>query len=154
MLSGWTLPAIVLLSGAGALVMCLLVLRYGFPGRAGGLPAPGRSELAAIRFGHAPAGACFAVAAILATVTLVEQRRARSGSDPALAALGERLSGLEARLGAMEIRTPELSSRLGRIETRVGRLEGRVGGRCPRPASRQPRGPWDGPGPRCAGAAG
>lgn len=127
MLSDWTLPTIVLLSGAGALAMCLLVLRYGFPGGAGGLAAPRRSELLAIRFGHALGGACFAVAAILAAVTLVEQRRARSDPDTPLAALRARLSGLEGRLGAMETRTPELSSRLGRIEARIGRLEGRVG---------------------------
>ena len=58
----------ILASALGALVMCLLVLRYGFIPIPETNPARADRDLLVTRLGHAFAGVCFAASAILAVV--------------------------------------------------------------------------------------
>jgi hypothetical protein len=76
----WALPGVVIVTALGALLMCLLVVRYGLTALAdtGGETSHEDSSrrALAVRFGHAAAGVCFAVAAMLGVVALVYHARA------------------------------------------------------------------------------
>src|SRR2546428_3474903 len=65
------LVACILASALGALVMCLLVLRYGFTPVSDTDRERADHQLLVTRLGHATAGVCFLTTAILATVVLV-----------------------------------------------------------------------------------
>lgn len=108
----YALPGIIVLSALGALLMSLLVVRYGFPT---GDEDPGESNrrLLVTRVGHALAGVCFAAAAILAVVALPAR-------VPAPAAPGTADAGAVARL-AEDVRRIEdrLNRELATIEERM-----------------------------------
>src|SRR5207237_1177647 len=70
----------ILASALGALVMCLLVLRYGFMPILETNPARAYRDLLVTRLGHEAAGVCFATSAILAVVYI-----ARAPVQPAAA---------------------------------------------------------------------
>lgn len=136
----WTLIGIIVASGIGALVMCLLVLRYGFtppadpaPDRAAGASPGVTGRLLATRLGHAVAGACFAVSAMLAVVALDAQGR----EEPAAAAvvadaqrerqeLRDGMQSLDARVAQTESRVEEARARLDEVQARDGNLGKRV----------------------------
>src|SRR5260370_28475598 len=84
----------ILASALGALVMCLLVLRYGFMPILETNPARADRDLLVTRFGHAFAGVCFATSAILAVVYI-----ARAPVQPVAATPDPRVM---ARLAALE----------------------------------------------------
>src|SRR2546428_5338032 len=69
------LVACILASALGALVMCLLVLRYGFTPVSDTDREGADHQLLVTRLGHATAGVCFLTTAILATVVLVTTPR-------------------------------------------------------------------------------
>jgi hypothetical protein len=128
----WALPAVILTSALGALLMCLLVFRYGFPGADEAPPSAAEASrrLLLTRFGHAAAGVCFAISAILGLVALVERARATTpaeGLRSELATLRDRLAGLEARLGPVESRLGAVASRAGGAERRAVAAEARAG---------------------------
>jgi len=90
----WSLPAVVLISGFGALVMCFLLLRDWFPSSgvatSGGEP-PGGAGLT--RLSHAFAATCFAIIAVIAVIGLVQPgrtaRQARAPQDGAATKIAE-----------------------------------------------------------------
>jgi hypothetical protein len=97
----YALPGIIVLSALGALLMSLLVVRYGFPT---GDEDPGESNrrLLVTRVGHALAGVCFAAAAILAVVAVPARVPAPAAPDTAdagaVARLAEDVRRIEDRL--------------------------------------------------------
>ncbi|HEV8581367.1 MAG TPA: hypothetical protein VGX68_20060 [Thermoanaerobaculia bacterium] len=117
------LPAIILTSALGALVMCLLVFKYGFPPawEATRRTAPGEADqrLVVTRLGHATAGVCFAVTAMLAVVALAQQSRA---SVPAPAS-----ARADAEIDRLWSDVRVLDERVGRTESRVAAAES-IGG--------------------------
>jgi len=134
------LPAIVAASGLGALVMCLLVLRYGFatpPEERG----EGRRRELTVRLGHAVAGVCFAAAAILSVVLMTHAQRAPGAAPPGatrdddglervvdarVAGVTERLVALESRVDAMEALVAPLDGRVAETRDRLGVVAARL----------------------------
>jgi hypothetical protein len=138
LLAHYALIACVVASGIGALIMCLLVLAYGFnPAEEPRLDG-GRRWLIT-RVGHAAAGACFAITAILALVVLARS----SSAPPAVASPGAPVAALEARLDA-------LAAGLSGVEARVARVESRA---VTQAAARKPTSEPAPPRPRARAAA-
>jgi hypothetical protein len=121
----YALPAIVVLSGVGALFMCLLVLKYGFePDESDSVTASRRLLLT--RFGHAVAGACFGATAVLAIVLILGQRPAPR--SPVTDVLAARVESLAARLDEVASRSASTDDRVGVLGTRVDEVDKRVSG--------------------------
>ncbi len=115
------LTAVIFTSAAGALVMCLLVFKYGFQPSPDELPSASVRRLFITRLGHALAGTCFATAAILAAVTLADLARVAPPTAAALAADERRAA--EARLGALTSRVSAAESGLQNADERVRKVE-------------------------------
>jgi hypothetical protein len=129
-----SLPGIVVTCALGALLMCLLVLRYGLAtphahedeSRAPALPLT-------LHLGHAAAVVCFTVAAVLAVVALARSQRGPLPSAPSPAGGGADTARLTAEVKTLQQRLAEAESRVGAadrrvqgVETRVGAAEGKV----------------------------
>jgi hypothetical protein len=110
----YALPAVVLLSGVGALVMCLLALRYAGPPDSGEDLDDVAHRLFVLRFGHAVAAFCFAGAVVLAVVAF-------SARPLALAAAPSGSAAAEVEQLRSEVRALEtdLRGRLGAMESRL-----------------------------------
>lgn len=130
-----SLPGIVVTCALGALLMSLLVLKYGLASP----QAPDRESRSpgfplALHLGHAAAVVCFTVAAVLAVVTFARSSRgpmpnvspssASSGSDAGR--LTAEIKGLQQRLAEAESRVGAADHRVQGVETRVGAAEGKV----------------------------
>src|SRR5262245_11975204 len=139
-LLSWALSGIILASAVGAVLICVLVLRYGFPKRTwDGESSGGRASGAtALLLGHAAASVCFAVTAILAVVGLVHQSRVTAAlGDPeveggrasgvAIAELRQALAGVEERVGRAEKLVANADARVGAADGRVQTAESRAG---------------------------
>jgi len=121
------LVACILVSALGALVMCLLVLRYGFTPVGDTEPARANRQLLATRLGHAVAGVCFAATAILAAVVVGQPAPPVAAPVPApdprtaaqLAALGRERQTVREQLAA-------LSGTVQALRDQVGGLGGSV----------------------------
>jgi hypothetical protein len=129
----WSLPAVVLISGFGAVVMCVLLLRDWFPSSgvatSDGEP-PGGAGLT--RLGHAFAATCFATIAVIAVIGLVQQgrtarqvRAAQDGAATKIAEVREDLLGLDKRMASVESR---LDSETQSAERVAHRIDARVAG--------------------------
>ena len=130
-----SLPGIVVTCALGALLMSLLVLKYGLAapqahdgeGRATGHPL-------ALHLGHAAAVVCFTVAAVLAVVTFARSSRVPSPTaSPSPASGGAdatrltaEIKGLQQRLADAEAWVGAADRRLQGVETRVGAAEGKT----------------------------
>ena len=120
------LAAILVASGFGALVMCLLVLRYGFAAPPDDAPQARRREVAT-RLGHAIAGTCFAATAILAVVLMAHARREPGAPSPVPGdepdgleqVVGARVSGVSERLAALELRVDAMEAGVRPLDDRV-----------------------------------
>src|SRR5262245_40385733 len=139
-LLSWALSGIILASAVGALLICMLVLRYGFPKRtwdreSSGGRTPGAT---ALLLGHAAASVCFAVTAILAVVGLVHQSRvtaalsapeveAGRAGGAEIAELRQALAGVEERLGRAEQLVANADARVAAADGRVQSAESRAG---------------------------
>jgi hypothetical protein len=110
----------IIASVLGALVMCLLVARYGLR------PATGQDTergLLATRFGHALAGVCFAATGILSLVILFAPTgEPRPTSEAAMSVEPDRAA--EARLQALTSELKGIATRLEEAETRVTAVDG------------------------------
>jgi hypothetical protein len=135
----------IVASSVGALVMCLLVARYGLTSASE--QDGGRAALVT-RFGHALAGVCFAATGILAVVALiaptrvprpaptaivkVEPDRAAEARLQALAtdvkALAARVDQAEARMTMMDTAARRLGDEVGSMDARARQLERTVAG--------------------------
>jgi uncharacterized coiled-coil protein SlyX len=120
------LAAILVASGFGALVMCLLVLRYGFAAPPDDASQARRREVAT-RLGHAIAATCFAATAILAVVLMAHARREPGAPSPVPGdepdgleqVVGTRVSGVSERLAALELRVDAMEAGVRPLDDRV-----------------------------------
>ena len=127
------LTALIFTSAAGALVMCLLVFKYGFAPSPDEPPSVSVRRVAITRLGHAVAGTCFAVTAILAAVTLADLASA-AASAPAVLAEDDRRA-TKSRLTALSSRLAAAESRLQRADERARKIEARSVGDNGRPSA-------------------
>lgn len=119
------LAAIVLASSLGAVVMCLLVLRYGFPSATEEV-GDGRRRQIVTSLGHAVAAACFAAAAILAVVLVAGARPQPEDATLAATLTADATNVLDAHVADVTARLTALESRIDAMESRVAPLDGRV----------------------------
>jgi hypothetical protein len=115
------LATAVALSALGAVVLCVLVVLYGFPAGDEGSPERATRRLILTRVGHALAATCFTATAILIATVLVQRAppvvpvaAPPPEPDSRVPALGERIEGQEARLSQTEARLRELEDALRR----------------------------------------
>src|SRR5206468_1421597 len=102
----WSLPAVVLISGFGALVMCALLLRDWYPSSsATNSDAEPSGDAGLTRLGHAFAATCFALIAVIGVIGLVQQGRAvrqaqaeQDGVATKIAEVREEVLGLDKRV--------------------------------------------------------
>src|SRR2546427_10276963 len=105
----WSLPAVVLISGFGALVMCALLLRHWYPSsRATNSDAEPSGDAGLTRLGHAFAATCFALIAVIGVIGLVQQGRAarqarteQDGASAKISAAREEGRGLHRRMSSV-----------------------------------------------------
>ena len=120
----------IVASALGALVMCLLVARYGLTSASSD---DGERALLATRFGHALAGVCFAATGILAVVALVAPaREPREASTTVVKiepdrAAEARLQALAGEVKAMAVRLDQAEARMTVVDSAARRLGDEVG---------------------------
>jgi len=109
----FALPGTILASAVGAVVLCVVLLLYGFKSEPDDERAPMR-RLLLTRLGYALAAACFAVALMLSTAAFLDQRRVAAAAPlaPPTAPTTDETQRLEARVN-------ELEQRLAAAESRV-----------------------------------
>jgi hypothetical protein len=122
------LTASVLASVLGALIMCALVWKYGFPSSAEDFT---ERRLLITRVGHAIAGACFATTGVLAIVALSSGARATpvataTRTDERDASPTVEIHRESEAAEALALRLAEMESRVTRIDDEVRRSAGRV----------------------------
>lgn len=110
----------IVASALGALVMCLLVARYGLTSSDG---ADAERGLLVTRFGHAFAGVCFAATGILCLVALVAPTRDPRPA-PTTVVKVEPDQAAEARLQALASELKAIATRLEQAEARLTVMDG------------------------------
>jgi len=110
----FALPGTILASAVGAVVLCVVLLFYGFKSEPDDERAPMR-RLVMIRLGYAVAAACFAVALMLSTVAFLDQRQVAAA--PPIAPPTDEVQRLEARVNELEWRLAAAESRVGDAAT-------------------------------------
>jgi hypothetical protein len=143
----------VVLSALGAVVLCLLVVLYGFTPADEDAPRRAPHRLLLTRVGHTVAAACFTATAILISIVLAGPAPAPvlpavgppAVPDARVPELGERIAGQETRLTASEARIRELEDALRRREAEQPR-------RASEPPAREPARPRSTPAPARTGA--
>lgn len=137
-ISQFALAASIFASVMGALVMCVLVFRYGFtvPSPSDAEVGPTPSDVLITRVGHAVAGVCFAATAVLAIVALsvrTPERNATSApavaaptpvevvaaAEPASEGRAARVEGEVGALDALEVRLAEAEAQLARLDGEI-----------------------------------
>ena len=152
----YALVASIFASVIGALVMCVLVFRYGFT-----VPAPSDSEdgptpadVLVTRVGHAVAGACFAATAVLAIVGLALRAPARAPAAaipvPPPAPVAATVEPAREAPSQLPDEVEALQRRLARAEAELTRINGEMKARS---AHAEARTPTHAPAPSIAAAA-
>lgn len=140
----FALAASIVASVAGALVMCVLVFRYGFtiPAPSDAEAGPTPTEVLTTRLGHAVAGGCFAATAVLAVIALslrAPERSAPVATAPAASrpaavvapdqsAMETRAAQLDGEVDALEVRLAEAESQLARLDREIRSKSARAAG--------------------------
>src|SRR4030095_3520452 len=120
------LVAALLLSALGAVVVCLIVVLFGFTGPEDEPPLTTSRRLMYTRIGHALATTCFAATAILITMVLVRVMRpvnVPAMQDVRIPQLGARIDAQASRVSAIETRADTANAGLTRAETRLNDVE-------------------------------
>ena len=110
----------VILSALGAVVLCALVVLYGFTPAGEEPPGSAARRLLLTRIGHAVAAVCFAATAILIAIVLAQPPRPMSPAVP-VAATDARVPALDTRLQAQEARLAGTEARLNDLEASLRR---------------------------------
>jgi hypothetical protein len=105
----------VVLSALGAVVLCVLVVLYGFTPADDEPPGAAVRRLLVARFGHVLAAVCFAATAALIAVVLAQPRA------PVVTAADARVPVLTTRLGEQASRLAQVEARLSDLETAMRR---------------------------------
>jgi hypothetical protein len=101
----------VALSAIGAVVLCMLVVAYGFTPAGEESPLAASRRLLLTRIGHAVAAVCFTATAVLISVALAQPARLpvpEPLADPRVPALDSRRLDVEAHLAKTQARIDEL----------------------------------------------
>jgi len=106
------LAASIVLSALGAVIVCLLIVAYGFTPSGEETPLRATRRLFVTRMGHAAAAACFAATAILLAVVLAQL--VHTPAPPA---------SVDARVPALGVRVDDQGQRIERVERRVESAE-------------------------------
>jgi hypothetical protein len=120
------LVAALLLSALGAVVVCLVVVFYGFTGPDDEPPLTIARRQMYTRIGHALATTCFAGTAILIGMVLVRAVRPVTApvvQDARIPQLDARVDAQASRVAAMETRSQTATAGLTRAETRLNDVE-------------------------------
>jgi hypothetical protein len=124
------LAAALVLSALGAVLVCLMVVLFGFTGPDDEPPVKTARRLMFTRIGHALATTCFAATAILIAMVLLRSGRATPTAvvhDTRLPAIGERVDQQTSRVVALESRAKEASASVARAERRLQDIEQSLG---------------------------
>jgi hypothetical protein len=116
------LAASIVLSALGAVIVCLLIVAYGFTPAGEETPLRATRRLFVTRIGHAAAAACFAGTAILLAVVLAQSMHAPAppaSVDARVPALGVRVDGQEQRIERVERRVESAERAVERVTTEV-----------------------------------
>jgi hypothetical protein len=116
------LAAAIVLSGLGAVTICLLIVTYGFSHPPDEPPDRATRRLLATRIGHAVAAACFAGTAVLLAVVLAQAVRgpaAASSGNSQVQQLGLRVDDQRQRIEHVERRVQDAERALQRVATDV-----------------------------------
>jgi len=139
----YALVASILASVIGALVMCVLVFRYGFtvPAPADSEDGPTPTDVLVTRVGHAVAGVCFAATAVLAIVGLALRapQTTTSRAPAPVAATVEPVR--EAPQQQLPEEVDALQQRLAKAEAELARINGEMKTRSARPVAMAPPAP-------------
>jgi hypothetical protein len=123
------LVACIAASALGALIMCLLVLCYGFIQAGEQEPRSAHRQMFVTRLGHAAAGVCFAVTAVLAAVLIA--RPPTPVIDPhtaeRLAALERERDAVRGEMHALAGERQSLRDDLAGLGARVQSLRAEIG---------------------------
>jgi hypothetical protein len=114
------LAVAIVLSGVGAVTICLLIVAYGFTHAPDEPPDRATRRLLTTRIGHAVAAACFAGTAVLLAVVLAQAVRAPASApagDPRLQQLGLRVEDQGQRIEHVERRVEDAERALERVAT-------------------------------------
>ncbi|HET7344064.1 MAG TPA: hypothetical protein VFL90_21555, partial [Methylomirabilota bacterium] len=117
------LAASIVLSALGAVVICLLIVVYGFT-PSDEQPDTATRRMFLTRIGHATAAVCFAATAILLAVALAQPARTpapATADDPRLSTTAARVEDQQERLQRMEQRVEETERAMQRLATDVER---------------------------------
>jgi hypothetical protein len=125
-ISSFALIASIVASVMGALVVCVLVFRYGFtipaPSDADAGPSP--ADVLTTRIGHAVAAACFAATGVLAVVALSLQAPQRAPTVGTTASVSTPTRAVSAKAERAEADLVTLRQRLAAAEAELVRLDG------------------------------
>jgi hypothetical protein len=129
----WALPAVIVSSTLGALLMCVLALGYRWASAAEPEPGPAGASRRWLftRLGYAAAGTCFTVSTMLAIVALLEHGRAATSMgavEREVRVLRERLATLDAQVGPLQTRLGTAEARAGAAASRASAAQVRLAG--------------------------
>lgn len=121
----------IVASALGGLVLCLVVVRYGFPAPEDEAPEEAQRRIFLTRLGHAVAAFCFAVTALLTAAALGVREGRSGGAGDEAARLAAEIRALDERVGAVEQAVVRVSRTLDRLLEHAERAD-------PAPSPRSP----------------
>jgi hypothetical protein len=120
----FALAASIIVSALGAVVLCLLVIRYGFTPLSGARPREAARRETHTRLGHAVGAVCFALSAGLTSVAVGVQSRAAGPSSVPGAVVSEEVAREVQRVGDAQAQlTERVTAADGRVQSTEGSLE-------------------------------
>jgi hypothetical protein len=123
-LAHYSLTASIIASVIGAVVLSLVVVRFGFTSPFDAQSAITVRRVLLTRLGHAVAAVCLAISAVLGILALSANRPVRAGTPPAVAARGaEDPAALDARVTALETALERVNGGITAVLTRLDQLE-------------------------------
>jgi len=130
-ISSLALMASIVASVMGALIVCVLVFRYGFaiPAATDADAGPSPTDVMMTRAGHAVAGACFTATAVLAVVALslgAPGRQPAVASAPVSPARVAAAPAVTPDHGQQDVDLVSLRQRLADAEAQLARLDGQM----------------------------
>ncbi|HXG03263.1 MAG TPA: hypothetical protein VNO23_07640 [Candidatus Binatia bacterium] len=101
-LTQYLLTGSIVASALGGLVLCLVIIRYGFPAPEDEAPDEAQRRIFLTRLGHAVAAFCFAVTALLTAAALGARGSGGAAADTDVGRLTTEIRALDERVAAVE----------------------------------------------------
>lgn len=120
---GYAVPAIIVVTTLGAIVMCALVLAYGFAQETEEEPEERLRRLFVTRLGHAFAAACFALAAVLGSVVLLQRPPGTTATAPPAPRSDAETAELRREVETLRARVAETETAARQAESAARRAE-------------------------------